>query len=218
MYNELTQEQIDFLNRYTKGTWTYDAATGLVDVDGDFECSRRKLCGVKFGKVSGNFDYSSNNLTSLEGSPREVGGDFNCRYNDLTSLKGAPREVGGGFDCDGNNLISLEGAPQKVGGYFSCFNNNLTSLEGAPREVGGYFSCNENNLTSLKGLPKKVGGWFTSDLMKIKPGEYGIVGVMKAKSEIEFKLKEIKEVIYRMCGEGNEEEIKLYLDLNDISL
>ena len=34
----LTPEQEEFLNKCTKGSWTYDPATGLVDVDGDFDC------------------------------------------------------------------------------------------------------------------------------------------------------------------------------------
>jgi|SRR6056300_1523436 hypothetical protein len=134
------------------------------------------LFGIKFGKVSGNFNCSYNNLTSLGGAPQEVGGNFDCRYNYLTSLEGAPQKVGGNFYCSGNNLTSLEGAPQEVGGDFdcsysiglislisgdfSCRVNTLTSLKGAPQKVGGGFDCSGNNLTSLEGSPQKVGGNF----------------------------------------------------------
>ena len=52
--------------------------------------------------VTGYFDCSNNNLTSLEGAPKEVGGDFDCSDNKLISLEGAPKEVGGGFDCYDN--------------------------------------------------------------------------------------------------------------------
>jgi hypothetical protein len=39
-----------------------------------------------------------------------VGGKFNCSDNQLTSLQGAPREVNGSFQCSDNKLLkSLEG-------------------------------------------------------------------------------------------------------------
>ena len=134
----------------------------VIDYDGDVKLNRKNLWSlpIYFNRVSGYFDCSFNNLTSLEGAPREVGRKFYCRHNKLTSLEGAPREVGGGFDCQYNKLTSLKGAPEKVGGYFDCHNNDLISLEGSPREVGGYFDCGDNKLTSLKGAPEKVGGDF----------------------------------------------------------
>ena len=55
-------------------------------------------------------------------------GSFSCTNNNLTSLEGAPREVKGDFNCSDNNLTSLEGAPREVKGDFYCYNNNLTSL------------------------------------------------------------------------------------------
>jgi hypothetical protein len=155
----LTPEQEAFLNRFTRGSWTYNPATGLVDVNGDFDCSEKglkTLRGIKFGKVGGDFDCQDNNLTSLEGAPQKVGGSFSCSSNNLTSLEGAPQEVGGNFKCSSNNLTSLEGAPQEVGGDFSCWENNLTSLEGAPQEVGGYFGCNAFKLEKGQWNPK---GW-----------------------------------------------------------
>jgi hypothetical protein len=134
-----------------------------VDVNGDVSISDRKLTQipVKFGYVSGTFWCHINNLTSLEGAPREVGGDFYCTDNNLTSLKGAPREVGGDFWCYGNNLTTLEGSPREVGKHFICRGNKLTSLQGAPREVGGSFWCFENE---FKAEPDhsfiRIGGEF----------------------------------------------------------
>jgi len=155
----LNKRQEAFLNRYTKGTWTYNPATGLVDVNGDFNCSSKgakTLRGVKFGKVSGHFDCRNNQLTSLAGAPQEVGGGFDCSNNILTSLKGAPQKVGGYFSCSNNKLTSLKGAPKKVGRDFYCGGNSLTSLKGAPQKVGGWFDCSSNKLTSLAGAPQKV--------------------------------------------------------------
>ena len=159
----LTKNQEDFLDKYTRGTWSYNPATGLVDVRGYFQCRGKDLedfVGIKFGKVDGDFNCKQNNLTSLEGAPQKVDGHFDCSENKLTSLKGAPKVVGEDFDCSENKLTSLAGAPQKVGGYFRCYENKLTSLEGAPQEVGGGFNCKQNNLTSLEGAPQEVDGYF----------------------------------------------------------
>ena len=133
MKKSLTKAQKDFLDLHTKGSWSFDSQTGLVNVEGNFNCSDKRLesfKGIRFGKVTGNFHCSDNNLTSLEGAPQEVGGNFNCKYNELTSL---------------------EGAPQVVGGYFGCWCNNLTSLKGAPRVVGEYFYCKRNPIRVTPG-------------------------------------------------------------------
>ena len=111
----LTKEQEWFLNRYTSGTWSYNPATGLVDVEGYFDCSDKGLKdfkGVKFGKVIGDFICDNNKLTSLEGAPQEVGGKFDCRDNQLTSLVGAPQEVGEDFGCDAFRLKKGEWNPK----------------------------------------------------------------------------------------------------------
>jgi hypothetical protein len=118
----LTQDQKDFLTRHTRGTWSLNPSTGLVDVEGNFDCSGRNLenfKGIQFGAVSGSFYCDSNSLTSLDGAPETVGGDFYCSSNSLTSLEGAPETVRGDFYCGSNRLTSLEGAPKTVGGSFS---------------------------------------------------------------------------------------------------
>ena len=64
-------------------------------------------------------------------------GSFNCKYNQLTSLEGAPKEVQGHFNCSYNKLASLEGAPKEVDGNFICLNNlDLKSLKGRGRVIG----------------------------------------------------------------------------------
>ena len=203
----LTQEQEKFLNECTRGTWTYNPATGLVDVVGDFDCSSQELQdlkGIRFGQVSMDFFCKGNELTSLEGAPREVGGNFLCSYNSLTSLEGAPQKVGGNyycttnkltslegapqeirgnFVCYGNSLTSLKGAPQKVSGSFNCANNKLTSLEGAPLEVGGELFCDQNEFTSLKGAPEEVGGEFSCDAFELGEKEWNLDGFLKVQRE-----------------------------------
>jgi hypothetical protein len=155
----LTQEQINWLDKCTtingiKGSWTLNPKTGLVDVDGRFNCSKQGLSdfkGVKFGSVGKYFSCSENQLTSLEGAPQSVGeksrgggdGHFNCSYNRLTSLVGAPQKVKGHFWCCNNRLTSLVGAPQRVERDFYCENNRLISIEGAPQMF-----------MSLNGIPQ----------------------------------------------------------------
>ena len=183
-----TEEQIEWLNECTRGSWNLNHATGLIDVDGDFSCVQQDLTdfkGVRFGYVKGGFYCNNNLLTSLVGAPQKVGEcfycdnnqltslvgapqtvneSFYCYNNDLTSLEGAPQKVvGENFYCQNNQLTSLKGAPQKVGLYFRCDNNELTSLEGAPQTVRGEFYCDDNQLTSLEGAPQKVGGVFYCD-------------------------------------------------------
>ena len=156
--NTLTAEQEEFLNQYTKGTWSVNPSTGLVDVQGSFDCSGgffKSLSGIRFGTVEGNFNCEVNELTTLGGAPQTVTGDFYCYSNKLTTLEGAPQTVEGDFWCDGNQLTTLEGAPQTVRGNFVCHDNKLTTLVGAPRTVEGIFSCDafkpEPGKWNLKG-------------------------------------------------------------------
>ena len=92
----LTQEQIDFLENFTRGKWNINPDTGLIDVRGNFDCDRMDLNdfkGLKFGKVTGYFYCDSNNLKTLDGSPREVGVEFWCQRNPLISLEEAPLKI-----------------------------------------------------------------------------------------------------------------------------
>ena len=156
MSNALNKKQIEFLNRGTEGTWSYNPATGLVDVEGDFRFSNciyekpEDLKGVRFGKVRGSFDCSYNYLTSLAGAPQKVGRNFFCQGNKLTSLAGGPQEVGGDFNCSG--------------GY--SYKNYLTSLAGAPQKVGGNFNCGRFKLSKRGWNPK---GWLRVLNRKGKP-------------------------------------------------
>jgi len=111
-YNEsltdLTEEQIDFLNDCTQGEWKVDPDTGLIDVGGNFDCDNMNLDdfkGLRFGKVSGWFRCGTNNLKTLDGSPREVGVNFFCNNNPLISLEGAPLKIGEFFGF--NNFYYL---------------------------------------------------------------------------------------------------------------
>jgi hypothetical protein len=147
----MNQDQIRWLDRCTDRSWKINPDTGLVDVESSFSCAGQELIdfkGVRFGTIGGNFYCHFNQLTSLEGAPKEIGWYFSCRENQLTSLAGTPVKVGGAFDCSVNRLTSLAGAPVKVGGDFNCGVNQLTSLmtdlAGTSVEVGGDFYCYDN--------------------------------------------------------------------------
>ena len=91
--------------RYNIKNYTND--DGTIDVAEDVYISYKGLTELplRFNKVSGNFDCSNNNLTSLKGSPRWIGGYFNCINNKLTSLDLSPEFVGTDFYCRYNDLI-----------------------------------------------------------------------------------------------------------------
>ena len=72
----------------------------------------------------GDLDLSNLGLVVLP-TILEVGGTFFCDHNQLTTLEGAPKEVGGHFWCNNNRLTTLEGAPKEVGGGFWCEHNPL---------------------------------------------------------------------------------------------
>jgi hypothetical protein len=160
---ELTKDQVEFLDSFTSRPWEVNTETGLVDIYGNFDCSGQDIVdfkGVRFGDVKGDFMCNESQITSLEGSPRNVDGHFDCEFNQLTSLNGAPDRIGGHFWCSNNLLKDLKGSPKIVEGDFYCGSNKLTTLEGAPESIGKHFNCRNNLLTSLKGAPKIIGGDF----------------------------------------------------------
>ena len=116
---------------------------GNIDIAGDIKLKNILGISFKFEKVTGSFDCSNCNLTSLDFAP-----DF----------------VGGNFDCSNNNLISLENAPEFVGGDFDCSNNQLTSWGNKSLCIVGdlYYSGNP----SLPTLPETA---FTNTDEEIDP-------------------------------------------------
>lgn len=117
----------------------------------------------------GNFtvtDYMITNGKFNIKLPEIVTGDFITSYNDLTSLEGSPKEIGGSFLCNGttiSNLTSLKGGPIKVGKNFKVNGNKISNLIGSPESVGQDIECSFTNLTSLEGAPLKIGGTIYTD-------------------------------------------------------
>jgi hypothetical protein len=137
------QEIIDLCSKYGIRDYRiiYD---GFIGVDESVDLSGRlgdlKQLPLTFNEVSGNFICSRNNLTTLEGCPKEV--HF--------------------FSCGDNKLTSLEHSPKIAEGDFYCYyNDNLTSLEGLEDTyINGKLDIDLcHNLYSIKGFPKKVGSF-----------------------------------------------------------
>jgi hypothetical protein len=123
-FNESLDNIADICKAY--GIINYTISDSLVDVDGDVYISSKSLTKLplKFGKVTGYFNCSNNQLISLEGAPNSVGGNFHCSDNKLDSLEGAPKSVGGNFDCRSNKLVSLENFPPNIKGL-RCVDNPI---------------------------------------------------------------------------------------------
>jgi hypothetical protein len=84
---------------------------------------------VRFGEVTGYFNISRCELTTLEGCPEVVGSHFTCRDNLLTNLKHGPKKVGGIYGATDNALTSLEGLAEQIGGSVELhYQKNLPLL------------------------------------------------------------------------------------------
>lgn len=188
----LTQEQEDFLNKFTKGSWKVNPSTGLVDVRGHFEAENiglNDLKGIKFGEVYGYFSISKNYIKSLEGCPQK------CL----------------GFFCSGSKITSLKGSPKSVSDIFSCWDNQLKDFEGAPEEVGSFLGT-FNPLTSLKGIPKKITGESGSvkfGNVSIKSKDWNPVGIYAA---IMVGKEDPKDISLLKTIFPSRESIQKYLD------
>ena len=130
-------------DKYKIENWTI-GRDGLVNVDGDVDVDFENLgltkLPLRFGKVTGQFDCSKNNLTTLKGSPIAVGLGFWCGWNNLTDLVGGPRIVNGDFGCSGNPLTTLKGAPIRVDGDFYCRDTDqLTTFDYLTTQLRGKF-------------------------------------------------------------------------------
>jgi hypothetical protein len=119
-------EIIKKLNKDKDAKYTLNT-NNSIDVEGNvyISYSNLKKLPVKFGKVTGNFKCSSNELTSLKGCPITVSGNFRCSNNLLTSLEHGPTTVSGDFYCYINQLTSLKHAPKTVTGNFDFANNEF---------------------------------------------------------------------------------------------
>ena len=90
--------------------------------------------------VVGDVDLYDKGLTALPLTFNKVTGWFDCSNNQLTTLKGCPRWVGRYFDCNINQLTSLEFSPDYIGGYFDCRYNELTDNYCDTEIMGNFYT------------------------------------------------------------------------------
>ena len=104
---------------------------GSIDVDGDVELGVYKLDKIplKFNNVSGYFNISYNNITSLEGCPKYIGETFYCNSNKLTSLEYFPNKIKYEILLKGNPLESLYGFNNGDYDKLSCDNKDVLILK-----------------------------------------------------------------------------------------
>ncbi len=155
---ELNEEQEYFLDRRAKGRWKFNPNNGLVDINGDFDCSDKSLddfYGIKFGKITDSFYCNDNQLISLEGSPNDVSGGFYCAGNKLMSLIGCPVSIGRGFSCSDNQLISLKGCPIKTGHSIGS-SGNIISEEGIRLVVNNTVENKDYQTGLILSLPDLI--------------------------------------------------------------
>lgn len=115
-----------------------------IDVKGNVEFNNTKYRNIpiKFGRVSGYFNVSNNQLTSLEGAPIECL-SFNCSHNQLSTLEFSPKIVHGDYSVGSNIITNFNGAPEYIGGKIWCYNiGDKFSLIGLPYKV---------NLENIRG-------------------------------------------------------------------
>ncbi len=100
---------------------------GSIDVDGDVELGALNLNKIplKFNNVSGYFNISSNNITSLEGFPKEVGDSVHCSYNKISTFEYFPNKINTNIYMYNNPLESLEGF---YGDYDKLYCDNKDGL------------------------------------------------------------------------------------------
>lgn len=165
-------------NQYNITNYTINE-DGTIDVNGDVLLYNIGLSQfpLLFRNVSGCFDISNNNLTTLKGCPERIGGGFYVYNNKLTSLIDGPKYVGTHYNCCDNNLISLNFSPSIIYGTFYCDGNKLSTLEGCPSEVIS-FECGYNELTTLEGCPKIIEdfGCYNNKLTSLKGSPKQLLG------------------------------------------
>ena len=139
---------------------------GYVSVDGHctYEAGGPSRFPVNFKHVSGNFDCSTNLLSSLKGAPETVGGSFTCRRTGIRSLEYCPTKIGHSFDCGRNPIESLKGCPTIVPRVFDCSEPGIQSLLHGPTRVGEHYFASETNLSDLRGCARQTGTLYLDDI------------------------------------------------------
>jgi hypothetical protein len=126
------------------------------EIEGDFIMYSNDLVSLEGGPTKGNNSmnyliYLNSNLKSLSGCPEETA-DFDASSCDLQSLDGSPKIVNGYFNVSENKLTSLEGSPEEVIGLYNCSGNEIKDVVGISKFIDGTIDLEDNPIESLKGF------------------------------------------------------------------
>jgi hypothetical protein len=132
LFKESVDEEskiVELCDKYKIENYTINDDSSI-DVDDNIFLPFKNLKEIplKFGRVSGYFYCSSNDLSSLYNSPKWVGYNFFCHSNKLTSLEYLPNWIGGYIDCQYNKIWSFRGIPDSFRGELICNNNPIYNI------------------------------------------------------------------------------------------
>lgn len=153
LISKTEKEQIDSICK-TYGIRNYLInSDGSIDVNGHVDLSVSNLTSLplKFDRVDGMFDCSSNKLTTLDGAPNYARA-FDCSNNNLTSLENGPNETKFHYACDNNRLVNLVGVAQRIGTYLSCIKNRTLISLYANTDI----DLEGNFYTDMKYMPAEI--------------------------------------------------------------
>ena len=157
-YDIMTEQEInDICKKYNIENYTINS-DGSIDVNDDvlLHDLYLKEIPLKFNKVSGHFDCSDNELTSLKNCPIEVGEYFNCNNNMLTSLEYSPDYVRYDFICNYNRFTSLKYLSKNIGNEIQCYSNPLESLDGLTTSYNKLFCDGKDKLVRKHKLKQSI--------------------------------------------------------------
>lgn len=132
----------------------------IVDVNGDVNLRCNELLTdlrripMKFGSVSGEFDCSNNNLTTLENCPHTVK-KFDCSENSLTDLKHCPLNITLDFYANNNKLSTLIDFPKSIKNLSTLdfSRNNIYDIDNINHLEVSYLRLHYNNLNYIQKFP-----------------------------------------------------------------
>ena len=161
--------------------------------------------------------YTNSNLRSLSGCPEETR-DFDASSCDLQSIDGSPRIVNGYFNVSENKLTSLEGSPEEVLGLYNCSANEIKDVVGISKHIEGTIDLEDNPIESLKGfnyedpkfqLSRTI--WMTDQ--DESPTEF-LKGI--AKTCYAYKISWEQGVIKEWDKMTDEEKVRIYKQVKDL--
>ena len=130
LFESFDKSKIDEIcNQYKIKDYTINP-DGSIDANRDVYLNNKGLTKLplKFNKINGFINFSSNRLISLEGSPMEINNSFWCNLNRLTSFEYTPKIIRGGLDCRFNNIKTFEHFPSCIKYYFCCDDNPIEEV------------------------------------------------------------------------------------------